>query len=299
MQTLKRLNKAFSEAFNIEYNDKSKIVILSDTHRGNGSLSDEFTRNQNIFIHALKYYYDDEFILIEAGDGDELWEHKNYQVIINAHLEAFNSLQRFHETNRYYKIFGNHDIYLKDQHYLKKYLYRFHNRYTKEELPFFTGLIAHEAIKLVHTKTQQEAFIVHGHQGDAPNDQFWFLSMLSLKYFWRYLHAFGLQNPSSPTQSEVHRHKIEKNFNKWISQTNIPLICGHTHRMKFPHEDELPYYNTGCGVYPDSITAIEIVENKITLVRWNIRTNKQGMLQVKRNVINGPASIHTKDRKLD
>lgn len=299
MKTEKRLSQVYDNAFVLHFDNKSKIVILSDTHRGDGSLSDEFTRNQNIFTHALNYYYDHEFILIEAGDGDELWEHKNYSIIINAHIEAFNMLQKFHEHHRYYKIFGNHDIYLKDHDYLKNYLYRYENRYTQEEHPFFEGLKSYEGIKLVHENSKEEVLVVHGHQGDAPNDQFWFFSMLSLKYFWRYLHAFGLQNPSSPVRSEVKRHKIEKNFNKWISVNDIPLICGHTHRIKFPLENELPYYNTGCGVYPDSITVIEIVRNKISLIRWNIRSNEQGILQVKRHVINGPASIHPKNRKLD
>lgn len=298
MRTEKRLDNVYQTAFKLPYNNDSRIVILSDTHRGDGSLSDEFTRNQNIFTHALHHYYKNDFTLIEAGDGDELWEHHNYHVIINAHLEAFNELQKFHELGRYYKIYGNHDIYLKDQNYLKDFLHIYENRYTRDQHPFFVGLRSHEGILLKHEHKDEEVLIVHGHQGDAPNDQFWFFSMLSLKYFWRYLHGFGLQNPSSPVRSEVKRHKIEKNFNKWISSTNIPLICGHTHRIKFALDDELPYYNTGCGVYPDSLTCIEIVRNRISLVRWNIRSNDQGILQVKRNVINGPSTIHTKDRKV-
>ena len=44
---------------------------------------------------------------------------------------------------------------------------------------------------------------------------------------------------------------------------------------------------------------IEIVRNRISLVRWNIRSNEQGVLQVKRNIVNGPSTIHTKDRKIN
>ena len=119
MKTEQRLNIVYQNALEIPFNNKSKFIIFSDTHRGDGSLSDEFTRNQNIFNFALNYYYEHEFTLIEAGDGDELWEHKNYSVVINAHLESFNMLQRFHDDNRYYRIYGNHDIYLKDhnKHY--------------------------------------------------------------------------------------------------------------------------------------------------------------------------------------
>lgn len=291
MNTVDRLTQAYTNALTLPFDEHSKIVIISDAHRGNGSLSDEFTKNQNIFIHALRHYNHFGFKLIEAGDGDELWEHHQFSVIKNAHVEAFDVMQEFHDEGRYYLIYGNHNIYLKDPDYTQKHLYHYHNRYTNEHHDFFSGIVAHEAIKLSNPTTHQEILVVHGHQGDLPNDQFWFLSMLSLKYFWRYLHAFGLQNPSSPVKNEHKRHKIERNFTKWIEKTNIPLICGHTHRIKYPLEGELPYYNTGCCIYPDSMTAIEIENNEITLVRWNIRTNEDGQLYVRRNQLYGPSPI--------
>lgn len=291
MKTLDRLTQAYTNALTIPFDEHSKFVIISDAHRGNGSLSDEFTKNQNIFIHALNHYNQFGFNLIEAGDGDELWEHHLFSVIKNAHVEAFDIMQAFHEKGRYYLIYGNHNIYLKDPEYTEKHLYHYHNRYTDEHSTFFKGIVAHEGIKLLNTKTQQEVLIVHGHQGDLPNDQFWFLSMLSLKYFWRYLHAFGLQNPSSPVKNEHKRHKIERNFTKWIEKTGIPLICGHTHRIKYPLKGELPYYNTGCCIYPDSMTAIEIENNELTLVRWNIRPNEEGVLCVRRNQLYGPSPL--------
>ena len=102
-------------------------------------------------------------------------------MIINAHLEAFNELQKFHEENRYFKIFGNHDIYLKEQSYLKDYLHYYENRYTREEHPFFEGLESHEGILLQHEHNDEEVLIVHGHQRVAPNDQFLFFFLLSLK----------------------------------------------------------------------------------------------------------------------
>lgn len=55
MFTDRRLTEAYKKA-RVEYFDEhSKYVIFSDVHRGDGSMSDEFTRNRNIYLHALKY----------------------------------------------------------------------------------------------------------------------------------------------------------------------------------------------------------------------------------------------------
>ena len=53
MFTDKRLTEAYEKA-RVEYIDEtSNYVFLSDCHRGDGSLSDEFARNKNIFLYAL------------------------------------------------------------------------------------------------------------------------------------------------------------------------------------------------------------------------------------------------------
>jgi hypothetical protein len=66
------------------------------------------------------------------------------------------------------------------------------------------------------------------------------------------------------------------------------LVCGHTHRLKFPRKDDLPYFNTGCCIYPTSLTAIELENCQVTMVRWKIQANEEGLLQVERNIIHGP-----------
>ena len=61
MRTQQRLNEAFKTA-RIEYfDDNSRYVFFSDCHRGDGSHSDEFTKNQNLFIYSLEYYYANDF----------------------------------------------------------------------------------------------------------------------------------------------------------------------------------------------------------------------------------------------
>ena len=73
MQTMARLTSAYHNARIEEFDDNSKYIILSDAHRGDGALSDEFLKNKNIFVCALEYSHDNGFTYVEVGDGDEMW----------------------------------------------------------------------------------------------------------------------------------------------------------------------------------------------------------------------------------
>jgi UDP-2,3-diacylglucosamine pyrophosphatase LpxH len=295
MKTVQRLKEAFTNGRLEMFDETSKYVFLSDCHRGNGNQADEFTKNQNTFQYALSFYYQRGFTYVEVGDGDELWEHPRIKDIKNAHFETFEIIKRFHQNNRFILIFGNHNIYLKDPNYVEKNLFTHLNEHSGQQVDFLMGIKPEEGLVLKHKRTGQQIFVVHGHQGDFSNDQFWYLNMLSLKYFWRFLHSVGVQNPSSPVKNENKRHKIEKNYAKWIEKYRMMLICGHTHRLKFPKKDDLPYFNTGCCIYPTSLTAIELENSEITFVRWKIQANDEGMLQVERNVIHGPSPIEKFD----
>lgn len=291
MFTKQRLTGAYEGARVEPFDETTKYVFISDHHRGDGSLSDEFTRNRNIFQYALEYYYRNDFTYVEAGDGDELWEYQDVKYIKNAHPAIFSTIKQFFDEDRFIMMWGNHNIYLKDPSYVERHYYTNYDEYHETFYSFLEGLKPIEALVLKHTRTGQEILTVHGHQGDAPNDQFWVLTMLSLKYFWRFLHAFGIRNPSSPVKNISRRHKIEKNYSKWIAENKMMLICGHTHRFKYPRKNALPYFNTGCCVYPTIITAIELVGEEIQLVRWHVKSDEEGSLNVVRSVMRGPDNV--------
>jgi len=291
MQTGKRLSQAYKNA-RVEYIDEnSNYIFFSDCHRGDGSLSDEFARNKNIFLYALEYYFKNGFIYVEAGDGDELWEHSKFKDIVNANIAIFEAIKSFFHKDRFIMLYGNHNIYLKDHEYVKRNFDSYYDEYNEVLLNFLKGIKPVEALLLKTKRTGQEILAVHGHQGDLPNDQLWRLSMLSVKYFWRFLHAFGFQNPSSPVKNAPKRHKIEKNYNRWISEHRVMLICGHTHRYKYPKTRDLPYFNTGCCIFPSSITGIEITKGMIQLVQWRTMVYQDGILHIERTVLRGPDSI--------
>ena len=295
MFTDRRLTEAYKKA-RVEYFDEdSKYVFFSDVHRGDGSMSDEFTRNRNIYLHALKHYYENNFTYIEAGDGDEMLEYSDFKYTKNAHREVFDIIKKFFDKKRLIRLYGNHDIFLKNKKFVEENYYTNYDEYNEVFFDFLKGLKPVEALVLRNLETGQEILTVHGHQGDAPNDQFAFFTMLSLKFFWRFLHGFGIRNPSSPIKNVSKRHKIEKNFNKWIKKNKMMLICGHTHRFKYPKDKELPYFNTGCCVYPTFITAIELTEGKIQLVRWAIKVSPDGVLTIEKEVMRGPEPVEEFD----
>lgn len=291
MFTDRRLNQAYRDAQVEDFEENSKYIIFSDTHRGDDSISDEFARNQVLMVAALEYYYQNGYIYIEAGDGDELWEHREFKHIRTAHSDVFTVIKKFYDEGRFTMLYGNHNIYLMHQEYTARNYYYFYNDYTEKMEKLFYGLTPIESVVLKYKKTGQEILVVHGHQGDLFNDQLWFIAMFSLRYFWRFAHLVGFKNPASPSKNQSMRHKIEKQFNKWIAKNRKMLICGHTHRMKFPKKGQLPYFNSGCCIHTKGIMGIEILEGKIMIVQWRIEANKEGILSVVRSVIRGPKPI--------
>lgn len=295
MKTYKRLTDAYNNAKLIPFDDNSKFIFFSDTHRGDDSVSDEFTRNQNIYLHALNYYYNNGYVYVEVGDGDELWEHKKFKHIRIAHTDAFIVIKKFFDLNRFIMIYGNHNIYLKNKNFVIENLYEYYDEYKQERVEMFKDLKPQEAIILKHISTNQEILVVHGHQGDFLNDQLWHINMILLRYFWRFMHVVGFENPSSPARNLYRRHKVEKNYNKWIHENRMMLICGHTHRPKFPKSNDLPYFNTGCCIHTRGITGIEISNGEIKMVAWRIIADRDGVMRITRQEARGPELISKYD----
>ena len=295
MKTDQKLTNAYKNAKTVYIDNNSKYIFFSDVHRGDDSVSDEFTRNQNVFLHALNYYYKNNYSYIEVGDGDELWEYKEFKHIRLAHTDIFIVLKKFYDADRMIMIYGNHNIFLKSKDYVKNNFYQFYDEYNQERVELFKGLEPQEAVVLKVKDTEQEILVVHGHQGDFMNDQAWQLSMLLLRYFWRFMHIVGFENPASPARNLYKRHKVEKAYNKWIEKHKMMLICGHTHRPKFPKANDLPYFNTGCCIRTRGLAGIEIVDGKILMVDWRIAADDDGTLKMHRTVVRGPEPIEKYD----
>ena len=291
MKTEERLNEAYKKAKIIEFNDDSKIIFFSDVHRGDNSNSDEFAHNQSTYFHALSYYFNHGYTYVEVGDGDEMWEHSKFSLIRSAHSDVYYLLSKIYQAGKLIMLYGNHNNSLRDPNFVKKNFYYFYDDYLEKGSDLFPGIEVHESIILKHSRTNHEIFVVHGHQGDLMNDQLWWFSMMTVRYFWRFMHVIGFRNPASPAKNVLKQHKIEKNFSRWIAKYGKILLCGHTHRPKFPAKGDVPYFNTGCCVHPRGISGIEILDGKIMLVDWRVRPNLNGVLYIDRKVIKGPISL--------
>lgn len=293
VMTHHKLNESYQKAKRIEIDDQTKIVFFSDIHRGDNSMSDEFAPNQNLYYYALSDYLEKGFTYIEIGDGDELWEHPKFSLIRSAHSHIFCLLKEFYLQDRLMLLFGNHNMYLKSPEFVKRNLTYYYDEYYDVDSDLFPGIEVNESLVLIYKPTGQEFLVVHGHQGDLMNDQLWRIDMLSVRYFWRFMHIIGFQNPSSPAKNRIKRHKIEVNFSRWIDKYRIPIICGHTHRPKFPKEGDVYYFNSGCCVHPRGINGLEISDGNIMLIDWRVRPNKDGILMIDKNVIRGPSPLVT------
>lgn len=284
------LTRVLESAKEISFDDSSRIVLMSDCHRGDDTWADDFSKNQYIYFAALSHYYDYNYTYIEIGDGDELWKNKNYSDIVRVHGDVFWLLSRFFNEGRFYSIFGNHDI-VKNGRIGKRRHYSYFDEYENRNITLFDDITHHEGLVLKHRVTDGSIFLVHGHQADYMNYRLWRLTRFQVRYFWRPLESFGINDPTSAAKNYDKKVLIEKKLIDWVTANNQMLIAGHTHRPMFPEPGEPPYFNDGSCVHPRSITAIEIADGQITLVKWEVKTRKDGVLFVGREVLAGPQRL--------
>jgi len=118
-----RLSKSFEGALRLPLTERSKYVFISDCHRGVGNSNDNFLKNQNLYFAALQHYYKSGYTYIELGDGDELWENRSMQCIKENHMQSFEMLSMFYRQNRFFAVYGNHDITKKSSKFPKKHFF--------------------------------------------------------------------------------------------------------------------------------------------------------------------------------
>lgn len=290
MSTESRLNKLFQTSPVVPYDCLSRFVIMSDCHRGVGNWGDNFLKNESIYSAALNFYYQNDFTYIELGDGDELWENRCMKEIITTHADIFELLSRYFKEHRLYMLCGNHDNIKKKQ----KFLQCCNEYYCESQccyLPLMPGLCVNESLILKNRISGHSIFLVHGHQGDLLNDTFWKLSRFLVRYIWRPLELFALNDPTSAAKNSTKKSAVEQRLSAWSSKHSQMLIAGHTHRPSFPEDSSSGYFNCGSCVHPHCITALEIYNDKITLVKWNVQSRSNLNLYIGREIIAGPSAF--------
>lgn len=284
MSYLSRLTKAFHGAPVLPLNDRSRFCLISDCHRGTGTSNDNFLKNQNLYITALKHYYACGFTYIELGDGDELWENRRMEQITEIHSNVFRLLSSFYRQDRLYLLYGNHDMVKKYPACAGKICSTYFCTDTQCRQELFPGLTFHESLILEDSRSGYRIYLTHGHQADFWNSSGWKLNRFLVRYIWRPLERYGVLDPTSAAKNYKHKDSVEKRLSEFAAKTGSPLITGHTHRPRLNASD-LSYMNTGSCVHPHCITCIEIEGKHLSLVKWTYDTRNDRTLFVNREVL--------------
>jgi len=271
----KRLYKALNAATRYELTPCVRLAIFSDVHRGNGSHTDNFLKNRNLYDVALKHYFDGGYAYVEIGDGDELWENRNFENICAVHHHTFELLEYFKAAKRYLAVYGNHD-------YCKKWDKWCRQGCTQK---------LQEAIIFEHHDTGFKFALTHGHQVQAINSSLWLVGMCLVRYIWKPLEHLGLKDP---TDAAVNNKKVdlaEERLYGFAKEYGVCLLTGHTHRPRLPDyldnvEGQIVgYMNSGSCIHPEGITCIELSDMKFTLVKWICAADDDDRLMVVREVM--------------
>ncbi len=291
----RELKNILNNGKTIEVDLNSKLVFISDIHRGDGGSADSLIGNKNIYLAALRYYYREEYTLIEVGDGDELWKNKNCVDIAYNYRDVFSIYNKFNNNDRLYMIYGNHDKMKKTKdfkNFHERKFKRFGENFGEEFLNLINNLEFYNGLVLKFNPSNKKGIVIHGHQLDFMNDELSKFTRFLVRYFWRFLEGVaGFKAPNSPANNYKKGNKIDEKLDRFAKENKILLIAGHTHRARFPKVNEGIYFNDGSCVLPYSITSLEINKGLISLVKWSIEVSKENNLCIRRSFLAGPEKI--------
>ncbi len=204
---------------NITQAEKEKLIIFSDLHRGLADSSDDFkNNNQASYNKALQYYLDHDFGLVHLGDIEELKENWSVSKVLDKHKIHLSKEAEFHQKNKYFRVFGNHDSQYEKTNTVRSYLH-----------PYFKDLKVYEGI-LLQFGMFPDILMVHGHQGYLPIVTNLFEYIGLPVYRWIVNDIIGKPRKVN-YESYCAIEKDENAFYAWCEkQYNTILIFGHTHR---------------------------------------------------------------------
>ena len=202
-----QLDKLYQQARSVQIGEKDRLVIFSDLHMGDGSSTDDFKVNADLFAYALEHYYHQkEYKLVLNGDVEELQRYSLKKI----HKAWSNVIELFSKFgDNLYKTVGNHDLKL--------------SVLSREELQHPVD----DAIKLCFE--EGEIFIFHGHQASKKYQRHNQLVGFTLKYF---ANPLGIKNYSVSHDSRK-QFKIEKIAYHYAAYKKVISVIGHTHRPLF------------------------------------------------------------------
>ena len=244
----------------LDLKENSRIIVFSDHHRGAKNGADDFMKAETSYLAALDYYFENKFQFISLGDSEELWENTLMQVKKHNTI-TFEAEKKFILNNRFFKVFGNHDLYWDNSPIASQQLKAIYGK----KLRVFEGVILEKDIKAQNSQLTTgnrqgkgtsspfpflekkldtdevlpiancplTIFLTHGHQGDASSDGNWF-SKFFVANIWAPLQSYLRINFNTPAYDEDLKTAHNLIMYEWSAKyKSLVLITGHTHQPVF------------------------------------------------------------------
>ena len=289
--------------------ENSRIIIFSDHHRGAKNGADDFMKAETSYLAALDYYFENKFQYISLGDSEELWENTLNQVKKNNTI-TFEAEKRFILKDKFFKVFGNHDLYWDNSPIASQQLKAIYGK----KLRVFEGIILEKDNKEGHIekkktnnpfsifKIKSDAedevlpiancpltiFLTHGHQGDASSDGNWF-SKFFVANIWAPLQSYLKINFNTPAYDEDLKTAHNLIMYEWSAKyKRLVLITGHTHQPVFEsltHPERL-YKKLGDAVKANRTDEANQVDQEIKRRGRDYKTTPAQYLTMKPSYFN-------------
>jgi predicted phosphodiesterase len=289
--------------------ENSRIIIFSDHHRGAKNGADDFMKAETSYLAALDYYFENKFQYISLGDSEELWENTLSQVKKNNTL-TFEAEKRFILKDKFFKVFGNHDLYWDNSPIASQQLKAIYGK----KLRVFEGIILEKDNKEEHTQKEKTnnpfsifkiksgaedevlpiancpltIFLTHGHQGDASSDGNWF-SKFFVANIWAPLQSYLRINFNTPAYDEDLKTAHNLIMYEWSAKyKSLVLITGHTHQPVFEsltHPEKL-YKQLGDAIKANRGDEVKQIEEEIKRRGRDYKTTPAQYLTLKPSYFN-------------
>lgn len=325
-----RIFKALSELFRnikeepgkkgviLTLKKNSRIIVFSDQHRGRKNGADDFVKAEGSYLLALEYYFQNEFQFISLGDSEELWENTLASVKKNNTL-TFEAEKKFILQDRFFKVFGNHDLYWdnnpiatqqlktiygQELHVLEGVILEVENKNAEDKaqltvnneqstirkkyFSFQKKNSGSEGESLPTANCRLTIFLTHGHQGDASSDGNWF-SKFFVANIWAPLQSYLRLNFNTPAYDEDLKTSHNLIMYEWSAKyKDLVLITGHTHQPVFEsltHPERL-YKKLGDAMKANRIEEANEIEAEIKRRGRDYKTTPAQFLDIKPSYFN-------------
>jgi predicted phosphodiesterase len=293
----------------LDLKENSRIIVFSDHHRGAKNGADDFMKAETSYLAALDYYFENKFQYVSLGDSEELWENTLMQVKKHNTI-TFEAERRFILKDRFFKVFGNHDLFWDNSLIASQQLKAIYGK----KLRVFEGVILEKDNKentrqkktvgnpfaFLNKKPNSDdealpiancpltIFLTHGHQGDASSDGNWF-SKFFVANIWAPLQSYLRINFNTPAYDEDLKTTHNLIMYEWSAKyKSLVLITGHTHQPVFEsltHPERL-YKKLGDAIKANRADEIKQIEEDIKRRGRDYKTTPTQYLTMKSSYFN-------------